>query len=90
MNPDPTSEAEQFNRRLGALVLEVMFGAVPDPVVARGLMRLFNMLILPDQLFGDTEFISRAFALLNNPDGFAPSTAPVGVKRDTLLSALAA
>jgi 2-polyprenyl-6-methoxyphenol hydroxylase-like FAD-dependent oxidoreductase len=90
MNPDPASDADQFNRRLGALVLEVMFGAVPDPVVARGLMRLINMLVLPDQLFADTDFIGRAFALLNDPDGFASSAAPIGVKRDTLLSALAA
>ncbi len=90
MNPDPASDADQFNRRLGALVLEVMFGAVPDPVVARGLMRLINMLVLPDQLFADTDFIARAFALLNDPNGFASSAAPIGVKRDTLLSALAA
>jgi 2-polyprenyl-6-methoxyphenol hydroxylase-like FAD-dependent oxidoreductase len=90
MNPDPASDADQFNRRLGALVLEVMFGAVPDPVVARGLMRLINMLVLPDQLFADTDFIGRAFALLNDPDGFGSSAAPAGVKRDSLLSALAA
>jgi 2-polyprenyl-6-methoxyphenol hydroxylase-like FAD-dependent oxidoreductase len=90
MNSDPTSDADQFTRRLGALVLEVMFGAVPDPVVARGLMRLFNMLILPDQLFTDADFLTRVMGLLNDPDGVGSSSPPTTMKRDHLLSALAA
>lgn len=89
-NADPSSDADQFARRFGALVLEVMFGAVPDPVVARGLMRLVNMLVRPDQLFTDTDFVTRVLALVNDPQGFGSSSSPIRVRRDTLLSALAA
>ncbi|HEX3840034.1 MAG TPA: hypothetical protein VHU85_04500 [Acidimicrobiales bacterium] len=89
-NADPSSDADQFARRFGALVLEVMFGAVPDPVVARGLMRLVNMLVRPDQLFTDPDFVSRVLALVNDPQSFGSSSSPVRVERHTLLSALAA
>lgn len=89
-NGDPSSDADRFARQFGALVLEVMFGAVPDPVVARGLMRLVNMLVRPDQLFTDTDFVTRVLALVNDPQGFGSSSLPSRVERDTLLSALAA
>jgi 2-polyprenyl-6-methoxyphenol hydroxylase-like FAD-dependent oxidoreductase len=87
---DATSETDQFTQRFGALVLEVMFGAVPDPVVARGLMRLVNMLVRPDELFTDTDFVTRVGSLLSDPQGYGSTPAPTRVERDTLLSALAA
>jgi hypothetical protein len=89
-NPDPSSDADQFARRFGALVLEVMFGAVPDPVVARGLMRLVNMLVRPDQLFTDPDFVARVLGLVNGPQSFGSSSPPVRVEREALLSVLAA
>jgi hypothetical protein len=89
-NADPSSDADQFARRFGALVLEVMFGAVPDPVVARGLMRLVNMLVRPDELFTDSDFVSRVLALVNDPQSFGSSSSPVRVEREALLSTLAA
>jgi 2-polyprenyl-6-methoxyphenol hydroxylase-like FAD-dependent oxidoreductase len=88
-NADPSSDADRFARRFGALVLEVMFGAVPDPVVARGLMRLVNLLVRPDQLFTDTDFVARVLALVNDPQSFGSSSSPIRVERETLLSALA-
>jgi 2-polyprenyl-6-methoxyphenol hydroxylase-like FAD-dependent oxidoreductase len=89
-NADPSSDADRFARRFGALVLEVMFGAVPDPVVARGLMRLVNLLVRPDQLFTDTDFVTRVLALVNDPQAFGSASSPPRAERDTLLSALAA
>ena len=52
-------EPDVFTRRFGALIADVMLGRGADPVIARGLLRMINTLVRPDELMADREFIGR-------------------------------
>ena len=57
-----------------------------DPILARGIMRLMNLLATPAELMSDPEFMGRAMEVLADPEKF-PATPPVtGPSRDELLA----
>jgi hypothetical protein len=82
--PDP------FMRKFGALVGDVMLGRPVDPIVARGLLRMINTLLRPDELMSDTNFIGRIASYFAQPDVETPDVDPLRVPRSTLLGAAAA
>jgi 2-polyprenyl-6-methoxyphenol hydroxylase-like FAD-dependent oxidoreductase len=68
-------------------IARVMASGVNDPVVSRGIIRVFNLLTRPDQLFGEPEFMARVAAILADP---AVQPVPVeGPTRAELLAAVA-
>jgi 2-polyprenyl-6-methoxyphenol hydroxylase-like FAD-dependent oxidoreductase len=66
----------------------LMVAGARDPVIGRGIYRVFNLLVTPDQLFGDPQFVSAVAAVLSGPRDDAD--APPGPTRDELLDAVAA
>jgi 2-polyprenyl-6-methoxyphenol hydroxylase-like FAD-dependent oxidoreductase len=60
-----------------------------DPVVGRGMTRLWNLLVLPAELQADFEFAARAAAIVADPVGY-PAPERLGPSRTTLLKALGA
>ncbi|MGI8663042.1 MAG: NAD(P)/FAD-dependent oxidoreductase [Acidimicrobiales bacterium] len=45
----------------------VMASGASDPVVSRGILRAFNLLTRPDELFADPVFMTRVAAILSDP-----------------------
>jgi 2-polyprenyl-6-methoxyphenol hydroxylase-like FAD-dependent oxidoreductase len=58
-----------------------------DPVLARGLMRMMNMLGTPSDLATDPEFTARSMAVMADPDRY-PIPPLEGPTRDELLASL--
>jgi len=77
-------------RKFGTLVADVMLGRPADPVVARGLLRMINTLVRPDELMADTEFVGRIASYFAGPDADQEDLAALRVSRHTLLDAVAA
>ncbi len=82
--PDPAA------RRFGALVADVMLGNAVDPVVARGLLRMINTLVRPDELMADADFVSRVASYFAGPEADTSQLDSLRVRRRDLLRALAA
>jgi 2-polyprenyl-6-methoxyphenol hydroxylase-like FAD-dependent oxidoreductase len=82
--PDPAA------RRFGALVADVMLGNDVDPVVARGLLRMINTLVRPDELMADADFVSRVASYFAGPETDMSELDSLRVRRRDLLRALAA
>ncbi|HEX3795383.1 MAG TPA: hypothetical protein VHV57_12880 [Acidimicrobiales bacterium] len=82
--PDP------FMRKFGALVGDVMLGRPVDPVLARGLLRMINTLLRPDELMSDADFLGRIASHLAGPDIDPTQSDALRVPRSTLLGAAAA
>lgn len=82
--PDP------FMAKFGALVADVMLGRPVDPVIARGLLRMINTLVRPDELMADAEFIGRIASYFAGPDVDQSDLEALRVSRGTLLGAVAA
>ena len=83
-DPDPMA------RRFGALVADVMLGNAVDPVVARGLLRMINTLVRPDELMADADFVGRVASYFTGPEADTSELDSLRVKRRDLLRALAA
>jgi 2-polyprenyl-6-methoxyphenol hydroxylase-like FAD-dependent oxidoreductase len=79
-----------FMRKFGALIADVMLGRAADPVIARGLLRMINTLIRPDELMADSEFIGRISSYFAGPEPATPDLDALRVSRGTLLEAVAA
>ena len=60
-----------------------------DPVIGRGMARLFNLLTLPAELNADPQFAARAAAIMGDPMNYPTPERP-GPAREVLLGALAA
>jgi len=67
----------------------VMAAAGSDPVIGRGMARLWNLLTKPAELAADAEFAARAAAIMADPDTY-PDPVPAGPSRQALLDTLAA
>jgi len=85
-----TARPGGFMRKFGTLVADVMLGRPADPVVARGLLRMINTLVRPDELMADTEFVGRIASYFAGPDADQEDLAALRVSRHTLLDAVAA
>ncbi len=83
-DPDPMA------RRFGALVADVMLGNAVDPVVARGLLRMINTLVRPDELMADADFVGRVASYFTGPEADLSELESLRVRRRDLLRALAA
>ncbi len=83
-------EPDVFTRKFGALIADVMLGRPVDPVIARGLLRMINTLVRPDQLMTDTEFMSRIASYFAAPESDLSDLEALRVSRGTLLEAVAA
>ena len=89
-NDGVPKEPDPMARRFGALVGEVMLGNAKDPVVARGLLRMINTLIRPDELMADADFVGRVASYFAGPDAETSEFDTLRVRRRDLLRALAA
>jgi 2-polyprenyl-6-methoxyphenol hydroxylase-like FAD-dependent oxidoreductase len=56
-----------------------------DPIIGRGLIRLFNLLVTPADLMADAAFMARALPIVTQTDP-APLPAPEGPQRQELLA----
>jgi 2-polyprenyl-6-methoxyphenol hydroxylase-like FAD-dependent oxidoreductase len=83
-------EPDPFARKFGTLVAEVMLGRSADPVIARGLLRMINTLVRPDELMADREFIGRIASYFAAPDADMSDLEARRVSRGALLEAVAA
>jgi hypothetical protein len=83
-------EPDVFTRKFGALIADVMLGRAADPVVARGLLRMINTLVRPDELMADAEFMSRIASYFAGPESDLSDLEALRVSRGTLLEAVAA
>lgn len=83
-------EPDPMARRFGALVADVMLGRSSDPVVARGLLRMINTLVRPDELMADADFVGRVASYFTGPEADTTELNSLRVRRRDLLRALAA
>jgi 2-polyprenyl-6-methoxyphenol hydroxylase-like FAD-dependent oxidoreductase len=83
-------EPDVFTRKFGALIADVMLGRAADPVIARGLLRMINTLVRPDQLMADAEFMGRIASYFAEPESDLSDLEARRVSRGTLLEAVAA
>jgi hypothetical protein len=67
-----------------------MLGRPVDPVLARGLLRMINTLLRPDELMSDADFLGRIASHLAGPDIDPTQSDALRVPRSTLLGAAAA
>jgi 2-polyprenyl-6-methoxyphenol hydroxylase-like FAD-dependent oxidoreductase len=84
-DPARTDGPAATANRFGA----VMAAAASDPVIGRGMARLWNLLTKPADLAADAAFTARAAAIMADPDTY-PDPVPLGPSRQALLDALAA
>ena len=89
-NDGVPKEPDPMARRFGALVGDVMSGNAVDPVVARGLLRMINTLVRPDELMADAEFVSRVASYFTGPEADTSELDTPRVRRRDLMRALAA
>jgi hypothetical protein len=89
-NDGVPKEPDAFARRFGALVADVMLGQSADPVVARGLLRMINQLVRPDELMSDADFVGRVASYFTGPEADTSELDALRVRRRDLLRVLAA
>jgi len=89
-NDGVPKEPDPATRRFGALVADVMLGNAVDPVVARGLLRMINTLVRPDELMADADFVTRVASYFAGPEADTSELDSLRVRRRDLLRALAA
>jgi 2-polyprenyl-6-methoxyphenol hydroxylase-like FAD-dependent oxidoreductase len=65
--PAPAPEAQSGAETAAGAFARIMNEGGSDPVIGRVMIRLFNLLTLPNDLFTDTEFIARVGPLLAKP-----------------------
>jgi 2-polyprenyl-6-methoxyphenol hydroxylase-like FAD-dependent oxidoreductase len=73
----------------GAAMAAVFVAGATDPVIGRGLMRLWNLLASSEDLMADPEFVARVMEVMANPDAYPPPERD-GPSRGELLAALTA
>ncbi len=83
-------EPDAFSRKFGALIADVMLGRPTDPVIARGLLKMINTLVRPDELMADAEFMRRIASYFAGPESDLSDLEALRVSRGTLLDAAAA
>jgi 2-polyprenyl-6-methoxyphenol hydroxylase-like FAD-dependent oxidoreductase len=73
----------------GEAMAAVFVAGATDPVIGRGLLRLWNLLATPEELMADAEFVTRVMEVMAHPEQY-PRPARDGPSRGELLAALAA
>lgn len=73
----------------GEAMAAVFVAGATDPVIGRGLMRLWNLLATPEELMTDPEFVTRVMEVMANPGAYPPPERD-GPSRRELLAALGA
>jgi 2-polyprenyl-6-methoxyphenol hydroxylase-like FAD-dependent oxidoreductase len=73
----------------GRAMAAVFAAAATDPVIGRGLARLFNLLVTPAGMTADAELMARMADVMAHPEDH-PLPVPEGPTREALLGALAA
>lgn len=71
----------------GRAMAAVFVAGATDPVIGRGLMRLWNLLASPEELMADGAFMTRVFEVMADPDAY-PVPDREGPTRRELLTAL--
>jgi 2-polyprenyl-6-methoxyphenol hydroxylase-like FAD-dependent oxidoreductase len=89
MGADPAGAGALAGGEGGAAMAAVFVAGATDPVIGRGLMRLWNLLATPEDLMGDPEFVTRVMEVMAHPDDYPPPERE-GPSRRELLAALAA
>ncbi len=90
MGADPAGAGALAGAGEGGEAMAAVFVAgATDPVIGRGLMRLWNLLATPEDLMQDPEFVTRVMEVMANPDVYPPPERD-GPSRRELLAALAA
>jgi 2-polyprenyl-6-methoxyphenol hydroxylase-like FAD-dependent oxidoreductase len=82
---EPT--AGQGGGSAASVLARVAAAGADDPVIGRGLIRLFNLLTLPHELLTDGEFMSRVAPIVAQPPA-SPPPHPDGPTRADLLDLL--
>jgi len=88
MGADPSGAGALAGEGGGKAMAAVFVAGATDPVIGRGLMRLWNLLATPEDLMGDPEFVTRVAAVMADPDAYPPPERE-GPSRHELLAALA-
>jgi hypothetical protein len=88
MGADPSGAGALAGEGGGKAMAAVFAAGATDPVIGRGLMRLWNLLATPEDLTSDPEFVARVAAVMADPDAYPPPER-VGPSRRGLLAALA-
>ena len=89
MGADPAGAGALAGGGEGGKAMAAVFAAgATDPVIGRGLMRLWNLLATPTDLMADPEFVARVAAVMADPDAYPPPD-EAGPSRRELLAALA-
>ena len=78
----PTGDGEG-----GKAIAAVFAAGATDPVIGRGLMRLWNLLATMEDLMAEPAFVTRVMEVMANPDAH-PTPKPEGPSRRELLAAL--
>jgi hypothetical protein len=73
----------------GEAMAAVFVAGASDPVIGRGLLRLWNLLATPEDLMADAEFVTRVMEVMAHPEQY-PRPERDGPSRRELLAALAA
>jgi 2-polyprenyl-6-methoxyphenol hydroxylase-like FAD-dependent oxidoreductase len=90
LGADPTGVPRGADGELdpAAKAMAAVFSAAgSDPVIGRGVLRLWNLLAGFDDLMADPEFMTRAMEIMANPDAYPPPER-TGPRRSELLAAL--
>jgi 2-polyprenyl-6-methoxyphenol hydroxylase-like FAD-dependent oxidoreductase len=80
-----TGSADPMMKGLAA----VFVAAATDPVLGRGVLRIWNLVASFDDLMADPQFMARAMEVMGDPDAYPPPVA-IGPKRGELLASLGA
>jgi 2-polyprenyl-6-methoxyphenol hydroxylase-like FAD-dependent oxidoreductase len=72
-------------KTLTEVFAQILAEGETDPVIGRAIARLFNLLMLPDELMTDVEFLSRVAPIVARPMPELPTAAP-GPTRDEVLA----
>jgi 2-polyprenyl-6-methoxyphenol hydroxylase-like FAD-dependent oxidoreductase len=83
---DPQGRRERGNEAMTDTLDKVLRAGTADPVIGRGLQRVFNLLALPHELMADPVFVQRIGAMLADPAGL-PRPPRLGPRRSELLAA---
>jgi hypothetical protein len=79
---EPRTAAPEGNR-----IAAVFAASAEDPVLARGLIRMMNLLATPADLMADPAFVARSMAVIADPERYPIPDVP-GPTRDELITSL--
>ncbi len=81
----PAAPEGPREKTLTEVFAQILAEGETDPVIGRAIARLFNLLMLPDDLMTDVEFLARVAPIVARPMPDTPVT-PSGPTRDEVLA----